>query len=188
VISGAAAEIAAGLVRRKEGGRALPAVIRTQGVLLEGRAGMGRDWLVGPAELGVHGAEERGGRLEQRNSGAGRKEKLTRWGRSVRGERASASALAGGVRHAGRATRTAAHSGPGRGTGWRAGPGECGVRGNARQAGARVCGGSGPSGLSRLGLTGLRGLLGFVLGLGWVSFSITSSISFPIQTNSIKSI
>ena len=41
--------------------------------------------MVGPAELGVHGAEERGERVEQRNSGAGRKEKPTRWGRSVRG-------------------------------------------------------------------------------------------------------
>jgi len=39
--------------------------------------------LVGPAELGVHGAEERGERVEQRNSGAGRKEELTRWGRLV---------------------------------------------------------------------------------------------------------
>ena len=39
--------------------------------------------MVGPAELGVHGAEERGERLEQRNSGAGRKEELTRWGRLV---------------------------------------------------------------------------------------------------------
>ena len=35
------------------------------------------------------------------------------------------------------------------------------MRAEAEQAGACVCGGSGPSGLSRLGLTGLRGLLGF---------------------------
>ena len=33
--------------------------------------------------MGVHGAEERGERVEQRNSGAGRKEELTRWGRLV---------------------------------------------------------------------------------------------------------
>ena len=45
----------------------MPAVIRTQGALLEGRAGVGLGWLVGPAEMG--GPRYRGarGRLEQRN-------------------------------------------------------------------------------------------------------------------------
>ena len=67
MISGAAAEISAGPVWRKEGGRALLAVIRTPGALLEGRAGVGLGWLVGPAEMG--GPRYRGarGRLEQRN-------------------------------------------------------------------------------------------------------------------------
>jgi len=115
----------------------LPAVIRTQGALLEGRAAWGEAGWWALRNWEVHGAEERGGRLEQRNSGAGRKEKLMRWGRSVRGKRASASALAGGVRHAGRATRTAARSRPGRGTGWRAGArnGRCGPGGAGRGPG-----------------------------------------------------
>ena len=63
----------------------LPAVIRTQGALLEGRAAWGEAGWWALRNWEVHGAEERGARLEQRNSGAGRKEKLTRWGRSVRG-------------------------------------------------------------------------------------------------------
>ena len=70
MISGAAAEIAAGPVWRKEGGRALPAVIRTQGALLEGRAGVGLGWLVGPAELG--------GSTVQRSEGAVGAEELRR--------------------------------------------------------------------------------------------------------------
>ena len=60
----AAAEIAAGPVRRKESGCALPDVIRTQGTASR-MSGMGRGWLVGPTELGVvHGAEERGELVE----------------------------------------------------------------------------------------------------------------------------
>ena len=58
---------------------------------------------MGPAELGVHGAEERGKRVEQRNSGAGRKEKLTRWGRFVSGgaRESGRRSEASGVRPAG---------------------------------------------------------------------------------------
>ena len=63
VISGAAVEIAAGPVWRKEGGRALPAVIRTQGALLEGRAAWGEAGWWALRNWEVHGAEERGGRF-----------------------------------------------------------------------------------------------------------------------------
>ena len=104
MISGAAAEISAGPVWRKEGGRALLAVIRTPGALLEGRAGVGLGWLVGPAEMGgVHGTEERGGGWSRGISGAGRKEKLTRWGRFVSGGASESGrrSEASGVRPAG---------------------------------------------------------------------------------------
>jgi hypothetical protein len=92
VISGAAAEISAGPVRRKEGGRALPAVIRTPGALLEGRAGVGLGWLVALRRWGGSTVQRSEGRLKQRNLRRGEEGEADEVGSLVSGGASAARA------------------------------------------------------------------------------------------------